>query len=176
MKSFKAFIDSKKRQGKIYCDLDGVLVDLMGWFCVTYTPPTCKPIFIDRYFEAAKPEMVKEHPHMYRDLPWTKDGKQLWAYIGKHNPNILSAYSETFKNSPADKLVWISNNLRPSPNQKHIVLRKQKQLYAVQKDGTPNILIDDFAANTKEWTAKGGVAIHHKDAASTIAQLGKLGL
>jgi len=173
MKSFKAHIS--KTQGEIYCDMDGVLADLMGWFCKTYSPPSCKSPAIDHYFEAAKPDILANHPNLYAQLPWTKDGKQLWAYIGKHNPNILSAYSRFFTGSIADKHAWIEKHLSPVPNAKHLVLRKDKKLHATQKDGTPNILIDDWIANIREWKASGGIAIHHKDTPSTIAQLKKLG-
>lgn len=173
MKRFKSYISEVR--GEIYCDMDGVLVDLMGWFCKNFNPPTCSPPGVDKYFEAEKPKMVKTHPHMYRDLPWMPDGKMLWQHISKYNPNILSAYSKAFPNSPQDKLHWIHHNLKPSPNRKHIVLRNEKQLHALKPDGTPNILIDDWIKNIKEWEAKGGIAIHHKSAAETIAKLKKLG-
>jgi hypothetical protein len=41
--------------------------------------------------------------------------------------------------------------------------------------GIPNILIDDYDQNIKEWQAKGGIGILHKNAADTIAQPKKLG-
>jgi hypothetical protein len=56
----------------------------------------------------------------------------------------------------------------------HIVIRRDKEKFAVA-NGVPNILIDDWGRNIKEWQARGGIGIKHKSAAETIAALKKLG-
>jgi hypothetical protein len=56
----------------------------------------------------------------------------------------------------------------------HILVRRDKQKFA-KIGGVPNILIDDWSKNIKEWEAAGGIAIKHKNAAETIAALKKLG-
>ena len=50
-----------------------------------------------------------------------------------------------------------------------------KQAYAKNRDGEPNVLIDDYMKNIKEWNAKGGIGIHHTNTGKTIAELKKLG-
>jgi hypothetical protein len=69
---------------------------------------------------------------------------------------------------------WIEKNLRPLPTLSHILVRRDKQKFA-KIGGVPNILIDDWSKNIKEWEAAGGIAIKHKSAAETIAALKKLG-
>ena len=54
------------------------------------------------------------------------------------------------------------------------MIRSQKQKYAMS-DGKPNVLIDDYIKNIKEWEAKGGIGVHHIDVASTMNKLKKLG-
>ena len=53
-------------------------------------------------------------------------------------------------------------------------MRSQKQQYAVT-DGKPNILIDDYMKNIKEWENKGGIGVHHTDPRKTIGELKRLG-
>ena len=43
-----------------------------------------------------------------------------------------------------------------------IVFEHEKFKYAVQPDGTPNILIDDYGVNTRAWDAAGGTAIKYQ--------------
>ena len=54
-------------------------------------------------------------------------------------------------------------------------MRSQKQAFAKNRDGEPNVLIDDYMKNIKEWEAKGGIGIHHTNVGKTIAELKKLG-
>ena len=56
-----------------------------------------------------------------------------------------------------------------------MVLRSQKQSYAKTKEEKPNILIDDYIKNIREWEAKGGIGIHHTDVGKTISELKRLG-
>ena len=52
--------------------------------------------------------------------------------------------------------------------------RAQKQAYA-QTDGKPNVLIDDYIKNIKEWEDKGGIGIHHTAVPKTLNELKRLG-
>jgi 5'(3')-deoxyribonucleotidase len=174
MKSFLHHINEAPK-GEIYCDMDGVLVDIIGGIADFYGIKDLNNKNFDSYVNPLKPRIDKEHPHLFAELPWMKDGKQLWAYISKYNPNILSAHTTSWQpKSKDDKMKWIQKNLRPLPSKSHVLLRDQKKDYAVTK-GIPNILIDDWGKNIKEWEARGGIGIKHKSAAETIAALKKLG-
>jgi hypothetical protein len=58
------------------------------------------------------------------------------------------------------KTMWIKKNLPIQP--KNIYITPNKAKYAVQPDGTPNILIDDRGSNITAWEAKGGVGIKYQ--------------
>jgi len=55
-----------------------------------------------------------------------------------------------------------------------LVLRSQKKSYATT-DEKPNVLIDDFDKNIREWQAAGGIGILHTDVGKTISELKRLG-
>lgn len=64
------------------------------------------------------------------------------------------------ENSEAQKKVWISKHLKPAPAS--IIITPNKAKFAVQKDGTPNILIDDRGSNISSWEAAGGIGIKYQ--------------
>ena len=64
------------------------------------------------------------------------------------------------KNSEIQKKIWIKNHLKPQPIE--IVIAADKSKYAVQQDGTPNILIDDRGTNIQGWEAAGGIGIKYQ--------------
>ena len=59
------------------------------------------------------------------------------------------------------------------------MLRESKRYFAKDHDGShfgrPNVLIDDFPQNIKEWDAAGGIGILHTSAAESIKRLKELG-
>ena len=44
----------------------------------------------------------------------------------------------------------------------NVIFEREKYKYAVQPDGTPNVLIDDWKGNTIPWSNHGGVAIKYQ--------------
>jgi hypothetical protein len=102
-------------------------------------------------------------------MKWMSDGKQLWKYIQKYTPTLLSAPSEE-SSSRFGKKEWVKNNL---PGVKLILSKApDKKNYS----GKEHILIDDRASNIQDWISKGGIGILHTSAEDTISQLQKLGL
>ena len=69
---------------------------------------------------------------------------------------------------------WLSRNTNFKRSNIHLVLRAQKKEYATT-DGKPNVLIDDYMKNIKEWESKGGIGVHHTDPRKTIGELKRLG-
>lgn len=185
MKSFRQHIVEQQEQapkGRIYCDMDGVLVDLLaGVAAIDNLPPATVAKFrkrnpdFDAYITSRKKHYDENHPHLFLNLPWMRDGKQLWAYITKFDPWILSAHTRNWQpNCKADKLKWIHRHLKPPPSVTHLVLRADKRKHATT-NGTANVLIDDYPPNIQQWKQDGGIGILHVSAARTIAQLKKLG-
>jgi|TARA_R100001082_G_C4305240_1_gene134268 hypothetical protein len=171
---------------QIYCDMDGVLVDLVGAVLATARQDATdsklrkgveKIISIehrwdqdhDKYQRALNfiNDMVSNDVDFWEALPPTPDKDALWNFISPYNPYVLS---HPWDQASADgKVLWVRDHLSPQP--KDIYLTGDKHKYAVNEDGTPNLLIDDFEKYINPWRQAGGIAIHHTSAADTIQQL-----
>lgn len=153
---------------KIYCDLDGVLVDFAkGYKKLTgKLPPPAETQTDKKLFWQP---IDKSGGDFWANLEWTKDGKKLWNYIIPFKPEILSSPSSSHT-SVEGKHRWMEEHL---PNVKlNLVQSKQKQIMAKQNA----ILIDDREDICKRWEDAGGIAVHHTDTASTIKKLEELGI
>jgi hypothetical protein len=73
-----------------------------------------------------------------------------------------------------EKTEWVRKHLG-NVEEIHLVPRENKQRFAVTEDGKPNLLIDDYEKNIKEWVSAGGIGIRHINSMNTILQLRKLG-
>ena len=158
---------------RIYCDMDGVLCD----FKKAAEKVTGMPI--TKWSYASKEEKwapIKNTPRFWHTLPWMPGGQQLWNFIKKHNPHILSAYVEESHdpNCIPGKSHWARTNLGIGINRINLVKRVQKQNYA-KVVGEPAILIDDYKKNTDQFTQRGGIGILHTSTSNTIRELKKLG-
>jgi len=151
----------------IYCDMDSVLVDFdRGYQELTgITTQQADANGVEAFWEP----LTKAGAKFWITLQWMSDGKQLWNYIKKYNPILLSAPSRE-ESSKLGKRVWVKREL---PGVKLILkYAPQKQEYA----SPTSILIDDRQKNIDEWEAAGGIGILHTSTANTIKQLQQLGL
>jgi hypothetical protein len=157
----------EETQYTIYCDMDSVLVDFdRGYQELTgMTTQQADANGVEAFWEP----LTKAGAKFWITLNWMSDGKQLWDYIKKYNPILLSAPSRE-ESSKLGKRVWVKREL---PGTK-LILRyaPQKQEYA----SSTSILIDDREKNIDQWEAAGGIGILHTSAANTIEQLKQLGL
>jgi hypothetical protein len=151
---------------KIYCDLDGVLVD----FEKGYEKLTGKNISGQHLNDHNFWKPINDAGYdFWINLEWKQDGKELWDYIKKYKPELLSAPSRQ-NDSRIGKYDWVEREL---PNV-HLILRsaKHKKDYA-----SPDaVLIDDRIDNINGWREAGGIGIHHVSTKDTISELKKLGL
>ena len=157
----------------LYIDMDGVLCD----FAKGVEKVIGKSITQWSYgSKSEKWDKIKSTPKFWHTLPWENGGKELWSFIKKHQPHILSAYvEESFDpNCIPGKSHWARTKLVVAPGRTNHVKRVQKQNYA-KVAGQPAILIDDYKKNTDQFTAKGGIGIHHTSTSNTIRELKKLG-
>lgn len=150
----------------IYCDMDGVLTDFdKAYLELTNIDITNKfydgPDFWD--------PINKAGVEFWSDMEWKEDGKELWDYIVKYNPKLLSAPSRQVE-SRIGKIRWVEREL-PGVE---LILK-----YAKNKKDLSNpesILIDDRLDNILGWREMGGIGIHHSNAKDTIDRLKSLGL
>ena len=155
----------EKADYKIYCDMDGVIVD----FDKGYKELTGREASFDTPKEEFWAPIQKAGAPFWIKLQWMPDGKQLWNFIKPFNPQLLSAPSRD-ESSKIGKFVWVKRNV---PGTKLILRQAERK----QEFATPNsILIDDRADNIQRWKDAGGIGIVHTSAADTIQQLKDLGL
>jgi len=188
VKEWKKFLlkEDKDKTYQIYCDMDGVLVDLVGAVLQTAQKDTEneklrkgveKILAIDWRWTEKNPKyqrsldyidnMVSNDVEFWATLPPTSDKDVLWSYISQYDPIILSHPWDG--ESAEGKRVWVSNLIDPQPID--VILTGDKHRHATTKDGKPNILIDDFEKYTVPWEHAGGIAILHTSAEDTINKL-----
>jgi len=152
---------TKISQPVLYLDLDGVLADLYGYAAEIHD--------VDHYNQMTDDQWETffrntDAYHLFRSLNIFSTNEQLLAiikqYAGKYT--ILSSpLNFDPKGSIRGKREWIKNNIiRNKPD--NIIFEHQKEKYAVQPDGTPNILIDDFGPNIEKWNSAGGIGIKYQ--------------
>jgi hypothetical protein len=155
-----------EKKYKIYCDMDGVLVN----FIKGYLELTGRDITGQYHTDKSFWEPIdKAGVDFWVALEWTPDGKELWDYIKKYNPDLLSSPSIQ-NDSRVGKSLWVKRELPGT----HLILRSahKKQEFAAPD----SILIDDRESNIEEWANAGGIAIFHTSASDTIEQLKQLNL
>ena len=149
--------EREQPQYKIYCDMDGVLTNFEARFDhFTGMHP--------QEYEKAKGTQafwnlidVEIGVRFWVGMDWMPQGEQLWNFIKKFNPSLLTSPSRD-NSSRLGKSLWVRNKLSPKPKV-IFAYSKDKQRYA-----TPNsILIDDKPSNIEEWKAAGGIAFRVKN-------------
>ena len=154
--------------------MDGVLADFKkGAEKATGVP-------ISKWMNLTKKEKwnpIRNDKTFWERLPWTSDGRQLWSYIKKHKPDILSAYvkRDIDPNCIPGKTKWCRSQLGLGGARVNLVLRSQKQDYAQTGYRSPAVLVDDYKPNTDAFTRRGGIGIYHTSASNSIRQLKQLG-
>ena len=159
----------------LYVDMDGVLADFYG--------PFNRMAGVSSWKEAPKSvtlgvlKKITKQDDFWINLAVLPDVPQLMSAIkslfgGEYK--LLSKAIVGDPNAVKQKKQWAQQNLNPLPNETIIMpATADKGRYAKQKDGTPNILIDDFGHNIKKWEQAGGIGVQHKTGAvnTTIQQL-----
>lgn len=151
---------------KIYCDMDGVLVDFdKGYFKLTGHKLDGEHRSDDHFWDPINAAGYD----FWINLEWSNDGKRLWSYIEKYKPELLSAPSRQ-NDSRIAKHDWVKRELPGT----HLILRsaKHKKDFACANC----ILIDDRIDNIQGWRDAGGIGIHHVSTKHTIDQLKVLDL
>lgn len=163
---------------KIYLDMDGVLAD-----------------FFHEYAKLAGVPANKFGRHDYRSIPPAKEDPTLQKMVGTdfffrlpkfstadslvqmvlsyvpHYNICSSPLRGDHANSEHWKREWIKRNLSPQP--RDIVITGQKEHWAVNPDGSPNILIDDRGSNIVKWQARGGIGIKYQADEDSLDKVAK---
>ena len=166
MKRYGQFIKEAKPSYKIYCDLDGVLVDFIGG--VMKKLRISREPYQDEINDFLSTLEGSSHK-WWSSLDWTEGGKKLWNTLKDLNTEILSACPQKCTIQPnvvKGKKMWVSKNLKLTKGV-NITTRKGKVKFV----GKNTILIDDFIKNVNAWKAAGGIGIHHRTPQATVKEL-----
>lgn len=147
---------------QLYLDCDGVLADfdraateLLGM------PPG---VFEKRRGLGAFWRELARHPDFYGSLPLMPDAMELFAAVRHLDPVILTGLPRGDWAAP-QKVRWAAEHF---PGTRIITcMAVDKRNHAKEGD----ILVDDQRKHAQLWEAVGGIFVHHRDAASTIAVL-----
>ena len=174
MRDYKEFYrEAKGDMPRIYVDMDGVLCD----FVLAAKRATGQDWTGLR--SGQDWESIKNTKNFWANMPWTRDGKQLWSYISKYKPHILSAFSPEDPNCKPGKMRWLRKEVGYTQNfMINIVRRREKKNFAMKGSDVgkrPAILIDDYPKNVQQFRAAGGIGIEHTSTSKTISLLKRLG-
>lgn len=148
----------------LYVDMDGVLADFYG--------PFNKMAGVSNWSEADRSTVsdvlrkITKMEDFWINLEVLSDVPALMKTImslfnGEYI--ILSKALAGDPNVEIQKKQWV-NKLPVRPRDTIVIpATADKGRFAVQSNGTPNILIDDFGVNIKKWQAAGGIGIQHKN-------------
>src|ERR1700733_10590104 len=130
------------RIGAIYCDMDQVLVNFLKGAKLAlgkeFNDPTLGT-------DEEKWKLIAKIPFFWVSLEWMPNAEMLWQEIKNQDTCVLSAAPSLEKapDCPAEKKLWCQTNLKLDRDRVIIVERSEKQLFAKDVNGTPNLLIDD---------------------------------
>lgn len=160
--------ESNDGELKLYVDLDGVLTDFQqAWFNLDVSDINATD-YEDKFGTCAFWKHINAASvEFWSEMPWTEDGKQLWNYIKKFKPTVLTTPAKS-KASKIGKEIWIKRELGNVP----FIFEKNKYKYATLE----SVLIDDYDTKIIPWVENDGIGIHHKDTKSTIEYLKRIGL
>ena len=154
---------------ELYCDMDQVLCNFLkaadkavgGSFAM--------------HDKATRWNYIIKIKGFWENLEWMPGSKKLWQVIAKYNPQILSAWPYTDPSAKRGKMKWLNKYTNVPRGKIHLVQREQKKSFAKTKDEKPNVLIDDYIKNIKDWESAGGIGINHTSVSKTLGELKRLG-
>jgi len=172
---------------QIYCDMDGVLADMEKGFReisgglnpkeheAKYGKGSFWKVIGQKDHTTGKPK----YPNFWLDLEPMPDAHALWSFIKDNfkNPVPVVLTAGQGASITQQKTQWFHKHFG-SPEIKVILAQAgwKKPEHVIQyppERRVTHVLVDDTKKNIDVWddTSKHRVAIHHKDAASSINQL-----
>jgi len=151
-----------KTKPVVYLDMDGVIADFFGGVEKMFGVKHWKELTSVKSKGELKQEVINRivGSDFFATLPKFPTADQLIALIKSATGGKFSILTSPLigdhENSATQKKIWISKNIE-KPDE--VIVSGRKEKWAKQKDGTPNILIDDRPVNIDRWTAKGGFGI-----------------
>ena len=150
---------------QLYLDCDGVLADFeRGATELLGMPPRA---YEKRHGIGAFWREIARHPDFYGSLPLMPDAMILFDAFKHLMPIILTGLPRGNWAAP-QKIRWAAEHFPGT--QILTVMAVDKRNHA--QDG--DILVDDQLRHAHLWEGAGGIFVHHRDAATSIAKLSAL--
>jgi 5'(3')-deoxyribonucleotidase len=157
----------------LFCDMDGVLADFDRGYEIVLGRPIAKRDYHKDWTQEDWDLLHRTSPTFFRDLPPMPDAEELWSYIKRYNPRILTGVPKEVGVSGNQKIEWASRQPFIGPSTEVVCCRsREKYLHCRPGD----VIIDDWPKYQNHWQAAGGIWVTHTSASATIARLKELGL
>lgn len=151
---------TEQKKPIVYVDMDGVLANLYADAAEFHD--------VEHYNDMTNDQWEKffrdsDAYHLFRDIKPFSTANQLLDIVKKYagGYTILSSpmrYDQ--EGCIKGKSEWLEKYITVEPD--NVIFEREKYKYAVQSDGTPNVLIDDYGVNTRAWDEHGGVACKYQ--------------
>lgn len=175
---YDLMIEDIRKAYDVYVDMDGVLTDFERRF-EQFAGVTPEEFMAQKKIEFGEEKADEQFwdlidnqigVRFWAGMPWMPEGEELYRYIKKSKPTILTSPSRD-DSSRIGKGVWVKRNM-PNVPLKFGYKASGKAKYA----GPNKILIDDREDNVQAWKAAGGIGILFKSTEQVKNELSKLGL
>lgn len=148
------------RRPIVYVDMDGVLADLFNHVAELkgvdhYNQMTAQQWEV--FFKDTDAE------HLFSGLPMFPTANKLLRMVRKMAGGYKILSSPLMfdrEGSTKGKRSWLHKHITVLSD--GVIFEHEKQKYARQPNGTPNILIDDYGVNINKWNAAGGIGIKYQ--------------
>lgn len=193
IKAWRTFLKEAShndRAGKIYCDLDGVLVDFANPTLERMTSNVDNAAMPLKTQQAARkavielgrthffPSDIEKGPgkgskaardYMYRLLRGDKEfwSNLPWTSDGKALWNFIAPYKPFILTTPLTSDLEGSAEGKKVWVKKNLKIAEYRVMFSIYKSDyalcgrTPNVLIDDFTKNTSLFEKHGGISVLH---------------
>ena len=149
----------KKSIGKVYIDMDGVIVDLYNYIGKELGVKDYNDITPEQWNEFYEKADAYD---LFKNAPAFPSANKLIQLV----KDIAGGYSILSKplnfdreGSIKGKREWLAKHINVTPDK--VIFEEDKAKYAVSND-MPNILIDDEGKHIGAWNSAGGVGIKYK--------------
>jgi hypothetical protein len=100
----------------------------------------------------------------FASLEWESNGLDLISWIEDRDWPISFLTRPVKEPNSASciegKKIWLSEQ---GVGDIPVIFERDKENYAVDENGKPNILIDDHSGNIEKWIKAGGIGIHYRN-------------
>lgn len=153
----------------IFVDMDGVLADLFEYARDLHDVDTYQRITKDQW---DKMFSETDAEHLFAALPMFPTANQLLGMVKDMFGGyciLSSPLSFDKAGSIRGKKAWLSQHITVPADD--WIFEHEKYIYAVQADGTPNVLIDDYGVNIRLWKDHGGIGLKYQADEDSLSDL-----